>query len=154
QERGLESIFGGVPILQDAPADPQDHGAMTLHQFRERRLVLLANETFQQLAVRDRRLRLRTDQPAKVMQNLVQLSLGHSIPFGAIWVIYLSSVGQPGGKLHFLENLSHCFSGLAGQTVRWNEGRWGEMRENEAQRRCQKSDRLENPPTGSPLCDP
>ena len=52
QERGLEGILGVVRILQDAPADAQDHRPVTRHQDLERRGVIPGGEALEQLRSR------------------------------------------------------------------------------------------------------
>ena len=54
QERGLEGVLGVVRVSQHAPADPQDHRPVPLHQDREGQLGGLApvgGEPLQELAV-------------------------------------------------------------------------------------------------------
>ena len=52
---GLESVFSGVLVVEDIPADAEDHRPMPLHQGLEGRLritSLLGGESRQQLGVR------------------------------------------------------------------------------------------------------
>jgi hypothetical protein len=57
QERGLESILGGVPvpIAQDPPANREDHRPMSPHERSESVPVPQAGEALQKLHVRKRR---------------------------------------------------------------------------------------------------
>ena len=55
QESCLEGVLGVVRILQDAPADAQDHRPVTRHQGLERRGVMPGDEALEQLRIGEAR---------------------------------------------------------------------------------------------------
>lgn len=72
QEDGLEGVLGVVRVVEDAPADPQDHRPVPAHQLLESRLARLAairDEPVQQLAVRRRPDRPEVPQPAQLVRR-------------------------------------------------------------------------------------
>src|SRR5262249_57789946 len=78
EEGGLKSVLGGVGVAQQPATDAQHHRAVPAHQRRERRLVALAGEAAQQLAVAG--AVRRPDEPPDVPQHRVEWLVVHERP--------------------------------------------------------------------------
>ena len=78
QERGLEGILGIVRILQDAPADAQDHRPVPRHQDLERRGVLPGGEALEQLRIGESRDDPTREEAVDLPQGGAQSVDGHA----------------------------------------------------------------------------
>jgi hypothetical protein len=77
KEGGLESIFGFVHVMQNAPTQPQHHRSMVLEQRCERGLFATDGESFQQLSIVFRPGRRAGGETVEVMKDDLGLSLAH-----------------------------------------------------------------------------
>jgi hypothetical protein len=84
EKRRLEGILGGVGVVQHPPAHPQDQRSVTAHQHFHRRLVALGQETLQELLIAQRRSRVAADQLPHVVNERVEMGVGHARVLGAL----------------------------------------------------------------------
>jgi hypothetical protein len=77
QERGLESILSVGGVAQQAPADAEHHRSMPAHQGRKRLLVLLVEESLQQLPVALVLGGVGVRQPEQLAQAYARLAAQH-----------------------------------------------------------------------------
>src|SRR5262249_54878373 len=80
QEGGLEGVFGVLRVAHHAPANAEHHGAMAVHQHRERLRVAPGEESLQQVAVGEIAFGRTTDEPVEVGENDLLLAIQHEFP--------------------------------------------------------------------------
>jgi hypothetical protein len=79
-EHRLADVFGVMPVVQQAPANPQDHRAVPPDQRRKRSLVVLVGEALQQLAIRGLARGACAYQPPEVLHDRAGAYLVHGCP--------------------------------------------------------------------------
>jgi hypothetical protein len=77
QESGLKDVVGVVLIVEDAPAQPQDHRPVAADQGGKGGLVVMGGEALQQLAVRHLGVARGSQDPSEVAQDGGCGSVGH-----------------------------------------------------------------------------
>jgi hypothetical protein len=81
QETGLEDILGILDMLEQPPAQTQDHRPMPPNQRRKSRFVSPANESFQQLLIRNKAPPAPLCQVANLLNHSVHRGPGHEMAY-------------------------------------------------------------------------
>jgi hypothetical protein len=76
EESGLKRVLGVVPVAQHAPANAQNHRAVSSQQGPKRGLVVLLDKTLEQIPVRQLS-RDRLDPKAEVLEDGSDIAVDH-----------------------------------------------------------------------------
>src|SRR5262249_11219713 len=116
-KRGLESIFGIVMIAENTATNAQDHRTVAAYKRLKRRLVLVADERFQQLSISQPPAVPPKHHSAKLIDDGVQ-GAGHHVGYCVVHFIglYLYLPGR--SSFHSLFSLNLDWKDWRGQPGR------------------------------------